>query len=31
MGDIREQIITEDGKDYLLTYVAKIDNKTLNA
>jgi hypothetical protein len=31
MGDIRDQIITEEGKDYLLTYVAKINNKTLDA
>jgi hypothetical protein len=31
MADIRDQIITEDGKDYLQTYVAKIDNHTINA
>ena len=29
--DITNSIITEDGKDYLTTYIGKINNSTVDA
>ena len=29
--DITNSIITEDGKDYLITYIGKINNSTVDA